>query len=99
MTANTSKTTWKYLESRSDSWRKQLYIKGRKLTAHTVWSDMIVNSMTPSEVADSKDLPLSAVNEAIEYCEINQELLEKEAKAERLYLEKRGVILEPKITH
>ena len=99
MTANTSKTTWKYLESRSDSWRKQLYLKGRKLTAHTVWSDMIVNNMTPSEVADSKGLPLSAVNEAIEYCEINQELLEKEAKAERLYLEKRGVILEPKITH
>ncbi|MDJ0635775.1 MAG: hypothetical protein QNJ34_21485 [Xenococcaceae cyanobacterium MO_188.B29] len=99
MTANTSKTIWQYLESRPESWRKQLYLKGRKLTAHTVWSDMIVNSMTPAEVADSKDLPLSAVNEAIEYCENNQQLLQQEAEAERFCLEERGVILEPKITH
>ena len=61
MTTNASKTQWKYLEPRPDSWRKQLYMKGRKLTAFTVWSDMIVNEMTPEEVADSKDLPIAAV--------------------------------------
>ncbi len=70
-------------------------MKGRKLTAFTVWSDMIVNEMSPEEVADSKDLPLAAVEEAIAYCETNRELLEQEAKAERRYLEERGVILEP----
>jgi uncharacterized protein (DUF433 family) len=99
MTTNSSKTTWQYLESRSDSWRKQLYIKGRKLRAHTVWSDMIVNEMTPEEIADSKELPIAAVMEAIEYCSNNQSLLEKEAEEERLYLENRGVLIEPKITH
>jgi len=78
---------------------QQLYIKGRKLRAHTVWSDMIVNEMTPAEVAESKELPLTAVYEAIEYCETHQDLLKKEAEEERCYLEKRGVSLEPKITH
>ena len=37
-----------------------------------------VNSL--EEVADSKDLPLAAVNEALEYCETNRELLEQEAE-------------------
>lgn len=40
-----------------------------------------------------------AIKEAIEYCENNQELLKSEAEEERRYLEERGVILEPKITH
>jgi hypothetical protein len=99
MTTNVSKTQWQYLEPRLDSWRKQLYMKGRKLTAFTVWSDLIVNEMSPEEIADSKDLPIAAVKEAIAYCETNRELLELEAKAERCYLEDRGVMLEPKITH
>ncbi len=59
---------------------------------------MVVNEMSPEEVADSKNLSLAAVKETIEYCKANRELLELEAKAERLYLEKRGIILEPKIT-
>jgi hypothetical protein len=99
MTTNFSKTTWQYLEQRSDSWRKQLYIKGRKLRAHTVWSDMIVNEMTPEEIADSKELPLAAVIEATEYSSTHQSLIEKEAEEERRYLENRGVLIEPKITH
>ncbi len=92
-------TQWQYLEKRPHSWREQLYIKGRKLTAFTVWSDMIVNQMTLEEVASSKDLPLAAVYEAIEYCETHQDLLKKEAEEERRYLEEHGVSLEPKVTH
>jgi len=84
MTTN-SHTQWQYLEQRSSSWRKQLYLKGKKLTAFTVWSDMLVNEMTPEEVAESKELPLAAVMEAIEYCQTHQELLRKEAEAERRY--------------
>lgn len=95
MTTNAYTTQWQYLEPRPDSWRKQLYIKGRKLRAHIVWSDMLVNEMTPEEVADSKDLPLEAVYEAIEYCETHAELLKQEAQEERRFLEERGVVLEP----
>ena len=78
---------------------KQLYIKGRKLTAFTVWSDMIANEDTVGETAENWDLPIEAIREAIEYCETNQELLKSEADEERRYLEERGIILEPKITH
>ena len=99
MTTKTTKTQWQYLEQRPDSWRKQLYLVGRKLTAFTVWSDMIVNGDTLEETAENWDLPLLAVKEAIEYCEANQELLKQEAEEERRYLEERGVILEPPITH
>lgn len=60
---------------------------------------MIINEMTPEEVAQSKEIPLAAVREAIDYCETHQELLRKEAEAERRYLEERGVVLEPPVTH
>lgn len=92
MTTNVAKTQWQYLEKRPDSWREQLYIKGRKLTAFTVWSDALANGMTPEEVADSKELPLAAVLEAIEYCQTHPELLQQEADAERHYLKTRGVV-------
>ncbi len=90
---------WQYLESRPHSWREQLYIKGRKLTAFTVWSDMMVNGETPNDAAENWDLPLAAVQEAIEYCSTHQELLKREAESERRYLEQRGISLEPKVTH
>ena len=99
MTINTSKTQWQFLEPRPSSWRKQLYLKGRKLTAFTVWSDTIANKDTIDETADNWDLPKEAVKEAIEYCENNQEFLKYEAKEERRYLKERGVVLKPKITH
>ena len=90
---------WKYLEKRPHLWRKQLYVKGRRLKAFGVWMDMIVNEMTTYEAADNWDLPLAAIEEIIEYCETNQELLKQEADQERHYLEERGINLEPKVTH
>ena len=99
MTNNTSKTKWQFLEPRPSSWRKQLYLKGRKLTAFTVWSDMIANEDTIHETADNWDLPIEAIKEAIEYCETNRELLKSEAEEERRYLEERGVVLEPKVAN
>ena len=96
MTANFPKTTWQYLESRPHPWRKQLYIKGRRQKAFTVWMDMLVNELTPEEVAESKELPIAAVIEAIEYCESHQELLKQEADEERRRLEAKGISLEPK---
>ena len=47
-------TQCQFLEKRLHPWRQQLYIKGRRQKAFTVWSDMIVNELTPEEVADSK---------------------------------------------
>ncbi|MEM8720149.1 MAG: hypothetical protein AAGE84_12660 [Cyanobacteria bacterium P01_G01_bin.39] len=96
MTINTSQTQWQYLESRPNSWHKQLFFKGRRLRPATVWSSMLVEKMTPEEAAYNWDLSIDEVKEAIAYCETNQEVIQQDAEAERRYLEERGVELEPK---
>jgi uncharacterized protein (DUF433 family) len=96
---NSAKTQWQHLEQRPDSWRQQLYLKGKKLRARNVWSDMIVNQWSIEETAHNWDLPIEAVKEAIEYCQTHQELLAQEADEEREYLNQQGVKIEPQITH
>jgi hypothetical protein len=86
---------WKYLVARPHTWRRQLYVKGRKLRASTVWSDLLVNQMTPEDAADDWNLPLEAVEEIIRYCESNQALLAMESDEERCRLLEGGVQLEP----
>ncbi len=85
---------WQYLVARPHAWRKQLYIKGRKLLASTICRDMTANQMSPEQAAENWDLPLSAIYEAIDYCENHQELLKLEADEERYRLEAKGVQLE-----
>ncbi len=89
------RSDWKYLAPRPSSGRKQLYYKGRRLPAFRVWMDMQVNGRTPQEAAENWDLPLEAVQEAIRYCELNQELLGMEADEEKRLLLEAGVDLGP----
>jgi hypothetical protein len=77
---------WQYLVSRPHPWRKQLYLKGCKLLASTVWQDTIANQMSPEQAAENWDLPLPAIYEAIQYCESHPELLKLEAGEERYRL-------------
>ena len=86
---------WQYLIARPHGWRKQLYIKGHKLLASTIWRDMTANQMSPEQAAENWDLPLSAIYEAINYCENHQELLKLEADEEGYRLEAKKVQLEP----
>ena len=78
--------SWKYLVERPHAWRSQRYVKGRKLLASTVWSDMRANNMSAEEAAENWNLPREAIEEIIRYCEINQELLllESDEEAKRL---------------
>lgn len=99
MTTNSSKTEWQYLEQRPHRWRKQLYLKGKRIKASVIYSSMIVNNETLEEAADNWDLSLAAIEEVIKYCETHQELLKQEAREERRRLEEKGFILEPKVTH
>lgn len=86
---------WQYLESRPRAWRKQLYLKERKLLASIVRQDMIVNQMSPKEAAENWNLPIAAIEEVICYCESHQELIKLEADQERDRLADRGVSFEP----
>ncbi|WP_019502567.1 hypothetical protein [Pseudanabaena sp. PCC 6802] len=85
---------WQYLVTRTHPWRRQLYIKGRKLLASTIWQDMLVNEMSVEQVAENWDLPLSAIDEVVRYCESHQELLKLEADEERYRLAAKGVSVE-----
>ena len=56
------RTQWNHLEQRPHPWRRQLYFKGKKLSAFAVWMDMIVNHTTLEETAENWDLPVGAVS-------------------------------------
>ena len=86
---------WQYLEERPHPWRRQLSVKGRRLLASSVWSDMVANQLTPQEIAHSRSLPVEAVQECVQYCEENRALLDAECEQEKRWLLARGVSLEP----
>lgn len=85
---------WLYLVKRTHEWRKQLYIKGHKLLASTVWQDLRINQMSKEEAAENWNLPLAAIEEVICYCEKYQDLIKLEAEEEAYRLQEKGVLLE-----
>jgi hypothetical protein len=87
---------WMYLVEHAHPWKKQLYVKGRKLPAAAVWSGMTANKQTPEQAAKNWDLPIEAVREIIAYCQSNQALLRMEADEELRRLEEKGIELVPK---
>lgn len=91
----TPTSEWRFLASHAHPWRRQLYVKGRKLLAATVWMDMRVNKRTLGETADNWDLPIEAVAEIVRYCEQNEPLLRMEADEERRRLSEGGLSVEP----
>lgn len=90
-----SSETWQFLVSRPHPWRQQFSIKGRKLLAATIWRDVIANEMTLEQAAENWDLPLAAIQEALQYCETHQDLLRLEAEEERHRLQEQGISFEP----
>jgi len=86
----------KYLVEQAHPWKRQLYVKGRKLPAAAVWSGMRVNKLTAEQAAENWDLPLEAIYEIESYCEANKALLQMEADEEQRRLEEKGISVEPK---
>ena len=82
---------WQYMVRRRHPWRKQLYIKGRNMTARQLVGSMKANRLDEAAAAADYRLPVEAVREALAYVEGNKELLEAEAEIERLMLKRGGV--------
>ena len=74
---------WRWLVERPHPWRRQLWVKGRKLLASAVWLDAVTNGMGPREAAENWDLPLEASEEIFAYCEANKALIQAEANEDR----------------
>ncbi len=84
-------TGWTYLVQHAHPWKKQLYVKGRKLPAAVVWSEMRVNHLSIEDAADNWDLPKDAIAEVLQYCDENMSLLEMEAAEEGRLLREKGL--------
>jgi hypothetical protein len=86
--------TWRWLVERPHPWRRQLWVKGRKLLASAVWLDALTNGMGPREAAENWDLPPEACEEIFAYCEANKALIEAEANEERQRLKRENLEVE-----
>ena len=86
---------WQYLVRRQHPWRKQLYVKGRNLTARQLVGSMKANRLDEQAAAADNRVPVEAVREALAYVASNRELLETEAEIERLMLKRGGVARGP----
>ena len=90
--------TWKFLESggaRPHALSSQVYVKGSRLRAATVWRAMLANELTEEQAASNWDIPREAIQEIVRYCEMNLELLADEAQEEWRRVEEAGVKIEP----
>jgi len=54
-----------FLVEHEDSWRRQLYVKGRKLLASSIWVEMASNSLLVQEAAYNWDLPEATIREIL----------------------------------
>jgi hypothetical protein len=87
--------SWRWLVSRPHPWRRQFWVKGRKLLASQVWADLRTNDLTLEQAAEEYELPTQAIEEVRRYCEANAALIALEADEERRRLQDAGVSLAP----
>lgn len=67
-----------YLVARPHAWRKQLFLKGLRLTVSQLVGAMRENGWSAEQAADEFDLPAAAVHEAQDYAALHADLLKAE---------------------
>lgn len=93
----TAPTSWKWLVERPHPWRRQLWIKGRRVLASNVWIAALTNDLSVEEAAEDWDLPKEAVEEIFQYCEANRDLIAAEANEEKQLLARAGKSVERQV--
>jgi uncharacterized protein (DUF433 family) len=93
--AETPAPPWNYLVIRQHPWRRQLYIKGRNMTARQLVGGIKANHLDEATAAADYRLPIEVIREALTYVEQNKALLEAESEAERLLLKRGGAARGP----
>jgi uncharacterized protein (DUF433 family) len=86
-------TTWKYLAPNPKSDYRQLFIKGRRIRARTLYGLYMSaeEPMTPAQIAQEYDLPLEAVQEAIAYCQTDPPEIKEDFEREERIMEATGM--------
>lgn len=86
---------WQHLVRRQHPWRKQLYIKGRNMTARQLVGSIKANELDEEQAARNYHLAVEAIREALAYVKQNKGLLETETEIERLMLQRSEVARGP----
>src|SRR5438132_2352046 len=86
-------TNWTYLEPRPKSFYRQLFIKGTRIRARSIygWYASEEEPMTAEQLAEEFNLPLEAVKEAIAYCESSPPEIEQDFRREEALMEATGM--------
>lgn len=86
--------TWKWLVQRDHPWKLQLWVKGRKLLASSVWNDIRANALSEQDAMKNWDLPAEAIAEINAYCQENVVLIQAEAAEEKMRVTSKRARLE-----
>lgn len=86
---------WTWLVEQPHPWRRQLWIKGRRMRAAEVVGHMKGNGWTAEETARQFDLPVEAVLESQRYVEANSELIEAETMEEQRVAQRAATLHPP----
>jgi uncharacterized protein (DUF433 family) len=74
-----TENTYQWLEPKPyKKFTKQLGIKGRNMIVWNLVADIVVSGKTPEWVAQDRDLPREAVQEALDYYDDNKEWIDAE---------------------
>src|SRR4051794_28546607 len=85
-------TPYKHLENRPGSNYRQLFLKGRRIRAAVVYETIHgPDPCTAEEFANEFQVPLEAVEEALEYVNQNLPLIREEREREAADIHKRGL--------
>ncbi len=66
---------WQWLVARPHPWRRQLWVKGRRIAAGDLARTIQIEGWTPDRAAEEFDLPLDAVLESQRYAAANPDLI------------------------
>src|ERR1700694_4119033 len=91
-----NQTQWKHLEPHPQSSYKQLFLKGTRIRAESIYAQVADGdpppTTTPEEIAEYMNLPIEAVREAIAYCESDPPGLLEDHRRQREDLQARGLM-------
>jgi uncharacterized protein (DUF433 family) len=93
--AETPVEPWQHLVQRRHAWRRQLYVKGRNMTARQLVGAIKANQLDEADAAANHRISPLAIREALAYVEQNRDLIEAEAEIERLMLKRPGTSCAP----
>ena len=75
---------WQWLVPRPHRWRRQLWLKGRSMTAGDFARTVEIEGWDPNTAAVEFDLPVEAVIEAQRYLAANRALVDAEERENRI---------------